>query len=534
MKKRALLVPIAGLALALVVAVLLAKPAAIPLRDSSGDSVPGMINVAVNAEIRSTNPGINRDINTDAVLMHMVEGLVAPREDGTVGPLLAEHVEVAEDLKTFTFRLRYGVRFHNGDTLTSAHVIWSWRRYLDPKTRWLCLSEFDGSKGLRIESIEAPDLATVVFRLNRPRPLFLTDMASFQCGGSAILHPDSLNADGSWRVPVGTGPYRFGLWKRGQYIQLNAFSDYTGRGGPRDGATGGKMSLASAVRWIVIKDEGSRRAALLKGQIDLLPGLTPAQFVEMGSPSNISVMTAPSMSSNALLIQTRDPLMTNLMLRRALAHSIDMRAIVKFASGEAGVVNASMVPKASSYHSAVHEIGYSFDLDKAKQLVARSGYRGQPIRMLTNRRFPDMYDQAIMIQGMAKKAGINIKLEVLEWATQLDRFQTGNYQLMSFAYSSRPEPSLGYDGIIGDKGKSKRKVWANPKAIELLAQLSESGITTHRQAIFDQLHQLMLEDVPLVMLFNPGDTHAVKNDVRGFVPWSQNRERLWNVHRITP
>ncbi len=451
-----------------------------------------------------------------------------------MGPLLAEAVEVSADLKTFTFRLRRGVRFHNGAILSTAHVMWSWKRYLDPKTRWLCLSEFDGSKGAKIESIEAPDAATVVFRLNRPRPLFLTEMASFQCGGSAVLHPDSLNPDGSWRAPVGTGPYSFGRWKRGQYIQLNAFRDYSSRGGPRDGYTGGKASFAPAVRWIVIKDEGSRRAALLKGQIDLLPGLTPAQLIEMGNPSDISVMTAPSMSANALLIQTRDPLMSNPVLRLALAHSIDMRGIVKFASGEAGIANASMVPKASPYYSLVQELGYEFNLDKAKQLVARSGYQGQPIRMLTNRRYPDMYDQAIMIQGMAKKLGINITLEVLEWATQLDRFQTGNYQLMSFAYSSRPDPFLSYDGIIGDKGKSKRKVWDNPQAITLLARLSENGDPAFRQATFDQLHQLMLADTPLVMLFNPGDSHAVHRRLLGFAPWSQNRERLWGVHRSPP
>lgn len=507
---------------------------ALALQAAEPERMAGTIAVAINADIRSTNPGVNRDSNTDAVLMHMVEGLVAYREDGSIGPLLADTVAVSDDLATYTFKLRQGLRFHNGAALTSAEVLWSWKRYLDPATRWLCLSEFDGSKSLKIISIEAPDAATVVFRLDRPRPLFLTEMASFQCGASAIVHRDSLHPDGSWKAPVGTGPYMFGSWKRGQFIELSAFKGYASRGGPRDGYTGGKTSHAPAVRWIVIKDEGSRRAALLKGQVDVLPGLTPAQLVEMGSPSNIEVRNAPSMAANVLLIQTRDPLLSNRLLRRALAHSIDLRSIVKYASGGAGAPNASMVPKASPYHSALHEQVHGFDLALAKRLLAQSGYRGEPITMLTNRRYPDMYDQAILLQGMARKAGINIRLEVLEWATQLDRFQSGNYQLMSFAYSSRPDPFLAYDGVIGDKARSKRKVWEAPRAIALLARLSGSADARARQDLFDQLHRLMLEDVPLLMLFNPGDAHAVHRRIEGFVPWSQNRERLWGVRRAVP
>lgn len=496
--------------------------------------VAGAINVGTNAEIRSTNPGVNRDTNTDAVLMHMVEGLVAYREDGTVGPMLAEKVEVSRDLKTYSFTLRPNVRFHNGALLTSADVLWSWHRYLDPKTQWLCRSEFDGSKGFKIESIDATGPLTVVFRLNRPRPLFLSEMAAFQCGASAILHRDSVNPDGSWRAPVGTGPYRFGQWTRGQVVELRAFKDYASRGGPVDGYTGGKVAYAPVVRWILIKDEGARRAALLKGQVDILPGVTPDQLVEMGSPRGVRVSTAPSMAVNVLLMQTRDPVLANPLLRQALAHSIDMQAIVKYASGEAGAANASMVPVPSAYHSAVQQQGYGFDLALARSLVARSGYKGEPISMLTNRRYPDMYDQAIMIQGMAKKAGINIQLEVLEWATQLDRFQTGKYQLMSFAYSSRPDPFLGYEGIIGDKNRSKRKVWDDPKAISLLERVAVSTDLRERQDLFDQLHRLMLADAPLLVLFNPGDSYALRRPVQGFVPWSQNRERLWGVRLSTP
>ncbi|MGE7470946.1 ABC transporter substrate-binding protein [Bosea sp. NPDC003192] len=94
------------------------------------------INVALNADIRSTNPGVNRDDNTDAVVLHMVEGLVGYRENGAVAPLLAEKIAVSADGLTYTFSLRKGVKFHNGAELTSADVLWNWTRYMDPKTDW--------------------------------------------------------------------------------------------------------------------------------------------------------------------------------------------------------------------------------------------------------------------------------------------------------------------------------------------------------------------------------------------------------------
>src|SRR5258705_4752601 len=116
------------------------------LLSSGVDAVAaGTIRVAANAEIRSTNPGVNRDANTDTVMLHMIEGLVGYKDDGTPAPQLAQSIQVSKDAKTYTFKLRPGVKFHNGAALTSADVVWAWKRYLDPNTKWLCLSEFDGS-----------------------------------------------------------------------------------------------------------------------------------------------------------------------------------------------------------------------------------------------------------------------------------------------------------------------------------------------------------------------------------------------------
>ena len=197
-------------------------------------------------------------------------------------------LETAGDLQ-----LRPGVKFHNG-ARSHCRLVCRGSRYWT-RHKWLCLSEFDGSQSLKVESVEAIDPMTVVFKLNQARPLFLTQMASFQCGSGAIIHKDSVNADGSWKAPVGTGPFKLGEWKRGEWIELTAFKDYKGASGARDGYVGNKTPLVDSVRWIVVKDDAARRATLMKGQADLMPGLRPTELTEMGNPPELKVTNAPAM-----------------------------------------------------------------------------------------------------------------------------------------------------------------------------------------------------------------------------------------------
>jgi peptide/nickel transport system substrate-binding protein len=160
--------------------------------------------VRLNSDIRSTDPGVNRDGNTDIVMSHLVEGLVGYREDTTVGPMLAEAVTVSADGTAYTFALRQGIKFHNDEPLTSADVKGAWDRYLKMETNWRCLPVFDGRGVAKIIAIETPDAVTIVFKIEKPAALFLATMARTDCGQSGIWHKSSLNADGTWKEPVPT------------------------------------------------------------------------------------------------------------------------------------------------------------------------------------------------------------------------------------------------------------------------------------------------------------------------------------------
>jgi peptide/nickel transport system substrate-binding protein len=127
-----------------------------------------LLRVRLNADIRSSDPGVNRDGNTDAVMLHIVEGLVQFRENTSVGPMLAERIDTSADGRTYTFTLRQGVTFHNGAPLTSADVKASWDRYMLAATNWRCRPELAGGV-TTVTSVETPDPRTVVFTLDRPR-----------------------------------------------------------------------------------------------------------------------------------------------------------------------------------------------------------------------------------------------------------------------------------------------------------------------------------------------------------------------------
>jgi peptide/nickel transport system substrate-binding protein len=508
---------------------LIALGAASLLQTAMAGEPGGTLRVSLTSDIRSTNPGVNRDANTDTVMMHVLEGLVAYREDGSTGPLLADSIAVSSDGLEYTFRLRPQVRFHNGALLTADDVVWSWRRYLDPATGWSCLSDFDGSRGNRIESIAALTADTVVFKLNRPQPMFLSQMASIQCGGGAILHRSSLHADGSWNEPVATGPYLFKAWKRGQYIDLQAFDGYSSRSEPRDGNTGDKHAYASHVRWLIIRDSAARLAALVKGQVEVMPEVPAAEMVQLRRVPEVTLIAKPMLVNYAILIQDQAPVLGDVRIRHALALSLDRTAIAALVTNEVGVANPSIIPSSSPYHSKRQFAGGAYDVARARALLKQAGYRNEPIVLTTNRRYPAMFNQALLVQAMARQAGINLQLEVLEWATQLDRWKSGKYQLMSFGFTARADPYLNYDSVLGDRSRSHTKLWDNPAALDLQRAAGASSDAATRQQLFDRLHELMVADCPLIVLYSLSDVNAVRNGVTGFESWVFGRARLWGV-----
>ena len=495
----------------------------------TGAAAATLLRASLNSDILSTEPGARRDENTDAVLLHVVEGLVATRENISVGPLLADHWSVSEDGRTYTFALRAGVVFHNDAPLTSREVVWSLRRYLNPATGWRCLAEFSPGGIARILAVTAPDPLTVVVELDRPAPLFLATLARADCGGTGILHPDSVGPDGRWRTPIGTGPFQLAAWKRNEYVDLKRFDRYAARTGPRDGNTGGKHALVDKIRFMIIPDSSAARAALLRGSLDVLDNLAPQELAGLRGKPGIRLEIVPILDLYLVRFQTSDPLLRDERLRRAIALTIDTAALTRAATWGTGKPDNSPVPAASPYFGAVEARLREPDLREAQRLLQECGYHGQAIQLITNHRYPKMFDAAVLVQAMAARAHVNLEIQTLDWAAELARYNSGDYQAMSFAYSARLDPALHFGALIGDKSRNPIKIWDTPRARTLLRQAIEASDPAQRQAAFDALQADFMREVPGIVLFNSGRISALRTNVFGYQGWPAAQQRFWDV-----
>ena len=488
-----------------------------------------VLRARLNSDILSTEPGMLRDGNTDQVLLHIAEGLVAYRENGAVGPMLAQSWTLSPDGRTYTFALRHGVYFHNGAPMTAADVVWSLKRYLAKGPLWRCADTI-GPKGMtQITDVKARDPYTVDVTLSRPAPLFLATLARMDCGETAILSPASVDAAGKWIAPIGTGPFKFAEWKRNQYIDVVRFDRYSALPGPRDGNTGGKAPLVDRVRFLIVPDSSAATGALLRGNLDVLGEVSYVDYETVRRRTDIVVDVTSMEDINTILLQTKDPLLSDARMRRAIALTVDTAGLARVITHGTALANNSPVPRPSVYFGPVEAKLRGVNLQQAKALAAQAGYRGQVIHLTTNHRYPEDFDAAVLVQAMAHDAGINIDIDSVDWATEVAKYSAGNYQMLAFSFSSRLDPAFNYQLFIGDKTREPKKVWDSARAQALLETLSDASDASARQAAADQLQALFLEDTPAIVTFNSARISAYRRNVVGFRSWLTGFPRYWGV-----
>lgn len=485
----------------------------------------GSLIVRLNSDIRSLEPGINRDAQTDTVAHQIFEGLVAFRADLTIGPALADSWTISEDGKTYTFKLRSGVMFHNGAPLTSAEVKWSWDRQFS-QNGWLCRRLFDDNQGLKVESLEAPAPDTLVYKLARPNALFLKQLANIQCG-VLVSHPQSAEAEGKWN-PIGTGPLKLKEWKRGETITLERFANYSPSKAEASGYAGARIMNFDQVVFRVVPDASAAEAALQTGAVDILPDIDGDRIDEL-KKRNIAIVTKPGLGFASILIQTRDPLLSNPKIRLAIAHAIDREQIAEVRSSGLTRANPSGVSDSSSYFDESFRAWPAYDPKKAQALAREAGYAGQTIKIQTNKRYTGMYDNSVLVQAMLTQAGFKVELEVLDWATQLDNYLKGNFQLQSFGYSARFDPAQMYAAFIADKGKNPAAQWEDPQAINTLADSGSTLDEAKRKEDFRKLHAMMREQIPIIGLYYDPVIEAVHPRVKNYASWAPGKTITWGV-----
>ncbi|MGO4623202.1 ABC transporter substrate-binding protein [Ensifer sp. 2TAB8] len=488
------------------------------------------LTVAQSSDIRSNEPGVNRDGNTDSVIFHIVEGLVGYAENGEVKPLLAKGFEVSADGLTYTFKLRDDVKFHNGKPLTAEDVVWNWNRYMKPETKWTCAGDFDGSKSIKVTNVAAADASTVTMSIEKPSAVFLGLMARPECGYTGIVSKDSVGADGAFAAPIGTGPFKWAEWKKGEYVRLEKYADYVSpaNDGKPDGMVGSKRPLVDGIKFMVIPDASTVKTGLLSGALDTAE-VSADLIAEFKDSDTMQLIVKRNNGKNLLYFQTRDKVLSNVAVRRAMAEALDLDQLVAAVSNGTGEANASMVSADSIFYSDVQKTKIPMDLEKAKKNLADAGYKGEQITIIANKRgnVPS-FPAAVVAQAMMQQVGLNVQIEVLDYATQVDRRRSGNYQVISQSVAPRLDPALMYSFYVGNKDKNASLMWDNPKAIELMKAAYVEADQAKRQAIFDEFHKLMLEEVPGIFMYDMVDIWGATKKLHGEPVWQSNT-RLWEV-----
>jgi len=486
--------------------------------------------IATSNDIRSIN-GTGRDAITDSVLHHIYETLVGFRSDLTVGPALADSWKISEDGKVYTFHLRPGAKFHNGDPITAADVKWSWDFHMNPKRDVSCRANFDGSRSIKLESIETPDDQTVVFTIAEPSGLMLTRLAEIQCN-LWVASPKNADADGNWIAgsAIGSGPFKLDKWSSGESITLKRFEDYVPSAEPRSGYAGNRSALVDTLKFQIIPDYTVQEVALQSGDIDVMNNVQAARAHELEA-KGLTLSSSPGLGWSTFLLQTNDPLLSKLEIRRAIAMAIDYDQIAGIRTGKMSAANHSAVADSSAYHTPAFAEWPAYDPAAARALAAKAGYKGEKITIQTNNRYQNMYENGILLQAMLMAAGFNAEIETLEWGTQLDRFNKGAFQIQSFAWSARLDPALNFGSFIGDKAADPSNQWDNAKAHALYQQALVEPDIAKRGVLFETLHKMMVDEMPIIGLYYAPNVSLTRPNVQGYSAWPADNSIGWGVSK---
>ena len=440
----------------------------------------------------------------------MFEPLIRQDKDGAFRGMLAESWTVSDDASVWTFKLREGVKFHNGQEMTADDLIWSVNFILDPDNA----ARGRGALNADIEKLEKVDKYTVKFILKGPRGLFGLTIAEI-----SRLHviPAGSIKTGDIKVqvpPPGTGPFRFKDWVPADKTEVVRFDDYW-----RD-----PYPYLDGIVFKLIQKSSGRQNALRAGDVQMAERLRPtfAQRVQKGEITGIQLDPATLSGFRRFEFNFESPLFQDRRMREAIVRSIDRQAFmdeVYFGLGQPMVVP---VPPGSDWEAAVLKVAPMFELDtnRSKQLAQEAGYNGEPIRFIVERGQGEPIGESI--GRMLRKAGFNIKLEVLESGVYDEKQATGDYDLTPHGASFRGDPIVAAAGSIrceeGERHTRNQSRYCNPKIDALLDEyLTVSDHQKHLE-IYAQIMKTVLRDdiVMVYMGWNRTRFFGWRDNIRGF------------------
>ncbi|MEZ3462825.1 MAG: ABC transporter substrate-binding protein [Lachnospiraceae bacterium] len=361
------------------------------------------ITIGIPQDLDSLVPSLSQGAGTQEILYNIYEGLYKPDSEGNLVPAVASDYTMSEDGLVYTFTLRDGIKFHNGNPVTVEDVKYSIETCAGLNGGEPVISAFSN-----IESVEAPDDGTVVITLKESSSPFMAILSTVE---AAIVPAD---ADDLQTNPVGTGPYRFVSRSLQENVVLERFDDYWG-----------EPAHIKDITLKVLADSDSIVMNLEGGAVDLVARVSTQQAAELGD--DFEVLEGTMNLVQAMYLNNAAAPFDNEKVRQALCYAVNKQEILDFVSeGKGTPVGSSMFPAFGKYY--VEELNdlYTTDLEKAKALLAEAGYPdGFSFTMKVPSNYQQHVDTAQVVAEQLKQINVTANIELIEWETWLNDVYQG-------------------------------------------------------------------------------------------------------------
>jgi peptide/nickel transport system substrate-binding protein len=472
----------------------------------------GTFKVAMDAEIPTLDCMIS---STDAPFHiggHIFETLIQYlTADGKLAPELADSWEVSNDNLKFTFKLRKGVRFHNGSELTSEDVLASVERWL----------KYGGRGGIvrpYFDRLSTPDKYTFEIYLKEPYAPLLS-LLGYGNGGPVIIPASIARASGSKVMSpenyIGTGPYKFGKWIQGEYIRLDRWDGYVPRDEPPNGRAGKKIAYLDHLEFHIVTEVAARVNGIGSGQYHYALNLPNDLYVSLVKDPKIRVVKLEPTYWCQIFFNTKEGLCANQGLRQAILATLDMGQILAAAFGDLSVVQGSIFPKSTPWYTTAGLDKYNQKNPKlGLDLAQKAGYKGEKIRMLVGSQWP-AYEMSQVVAKQLKDAGFNIDFQKYDWAGVVaNRRQPDKWEFF-VTYGS----AVYYDpGISYWLSPTYPGWWDTPEKLACLKDFVSTTDYKARLKAWSRFQEVFYTQVPIIKLGDYYTLHmaATEDHFKGF------------------
>ena len=475
----------------------LAACAAGPWQAATAQVPPDVLVVGQIAEPKSMDPHVVTAVNDFRILVNVYDGLVR-YQSGTleVEPALAESWEISTDGLTYTFKLRDGVRFHDGTPFNAEAVKFNFDRMLDEShpfhdTGPFPLSFFFGS----IASTDVVDELTVRFTLSEPYGPFLSNLA-YPTG--LMVSPSAVETHGAefGRNPSGTGPFLFSVWESNRQVALERNANYWDGAPPLRG-----------VVFRPITDANARVTEMLSGGIDMMVEVPPDNVALFNDDPQFTLHEQAGPHLWFLILNLREPPFDDVRVRQAVNYAIDKQSLVDDVLQGTATVATGPTPAAFSWAYNDSLEPYPYDPDKARALIAEAGYGdGVEITFYVTEGGSGMLDPVPMgtaIQADLAAVGIDAKIETYEWNTFLGRVNPGlegKADMAEMAWMTNDPDTLPFLALrtaaMPEDGGFNSGYYSNPAVDALLEDARRSTDQDERARLYREMQEIVYEDAP--------------------------------------